>query len=91
MRKRVEEGLWVAKPPYGYRVTPGQPGRIVADEETAPIVREQFARYLAGGACSDLAVWRNTLTLENGARRTTASGGISCPRSCARPSAIPAI
>jgi site-specific DNA recombinase len=73
MRKRVEEGLWVSKPPFGYAVVPGQPGHLQLDEN-APLVREIFSRYLIGGTINGLAGWLNTLLTADGARRTSPTG-----------------
>lgn len=74
MRKRVEEGLWVAKPPFGYTVNRARPGHILIDEETAPIVRELYRRFLDGDTTRGLAGWLNTLTTEDGERRKSPGG-----------------
>ncbi|HVA92071.1 MAG TPA: recombinase family protein [Chloroflexota bacterium] len=79
MRKRVEEGLWVAKPPFGYQVDPTHPGRILIDQEAAPVVREIYGRYLASGTVSGLASWLNTLTTEAGERRRSPAGRYFSP------------
>jgi DNA invertase Pin-like site-specific DNA recombinase len=60
-------GFWTGqKPPLGYKIVyaPGdhgsrkrRSGRLAIDEETGPIVRELFDRYLAGESTRDLTRW----------------------------------
>jgi DNA invertase Pin-like site-specific DNA recombinase len=63
-------GFWCGRTPLGYRLEkkPGahptgkrrRSGRLVIDEDTAPIIRELFERYAAGQSTTDLAKWMNT-------------------------------
>lgn len=79
MRERVEQGLWVAKPPLGYKVDPARPGHIQIDEVTAPLVRELYSRYLVGGSVRELAAWLNTLTTADGDRLRSPLGRYFAP------------
>jgi hypothetical protein len=72
-------GFWTGqKAPLGYKIVhaPGdhgskrrKSGRLVVDEETAPIVRDLFRRYLDGASTYDLTGW---LGLKTGRRWTQA-------------------
>lgn len=54
MHDRAQRGLWNTRPPYGYRMADGDTGKLVPDEEWAPIIKEQFfdglERYKSAGA-----------------------------------------
>ena len=55
MRKRVEEGLWMGKPPFGYRMDPTARGRLVIDDATAD---QLFWRHVAELAKAHLRIGR---------------------------------
>jgi hypothetical protein len=67
MAEVARDGFWVGRVPLGYRLarTPGEhgagkrrrSGRLVIDEERAPIVREAFERYADGESTTALAAW----------------------------------
>ena len=59
-RRRVEEGLWQSRPPFGYRMAPGRPGVLEVVEPEATVVRELFRRTLDGESTYRLADWLNT-------------------------------
>ena len=47
-RGRVEAGLWPGGRPYGYCSVKGEPGALVIDSQTAPVVFRIYAAYAAG-------------------------------------------
>lgn len=44
----VRDGRYAGGCPYGYRVTPGEPGNLQLDPEAAAIVQRIFREYVAG-------------------------------------------
>lgn len=55
MSGRVKDGRSAGGRAYGYRPTPGDPGRPVIHDGEAAIIRRIFADYLAGKAPRDIA------------------------------------
>ncbi len=80
LRKRVEEGLWVVAPPFGYRMDPGHKGRLVIHEPEADVVREMYRRCTAGESTYAIANWLNTLTTPEGSRLLSPRGKWFVPR-----------
>jgi DNA invertase Pin-like site-specific DNA recombinase len=79
MLDAARAGFWTGqKPPFGYKVvyTLGdhggrkrKSGRLVIDEDTAPIVRELFDRAAAGESTRDLTRWLSARTGRRWSRR----------------------
>lgn len=59
-RRRIESGLWVSTPPYGYIVGEKVKGRLEIEESEANTVRLIFAKYLEFGCYSRVSDWLNT-------------------------------
>lgn len=51
----VREGRYAGGRAYGYRPTPGEPGRLRIDPQEAAVVRRIFEEYAAGRAPRDIA------------------------------------
>ncbi len=66
MAYKAGQGLWLGRPPIGYRRTLTR-GVLEPDPVTAPIIQELFARYAAGAAAYALVPWFHTAT---GIRKT---------------------
>ena len=43
--------------PYGYRIDPADRNHLLPDPETAPVIRQIFAMYIAGGRVCDIQRW----------------------------------
>jgi len=56
LKSKRESGLYCACPPYGYRKDAENPGRLVPDEATAPIVRRIYERAAAGDSSRRIAL-----------------------------------
>lgn len=55
MKTRMERGKFVNHAPYGYGKDPLDKHHLLPDPQTAPIVREIFARVLAGQSTTEIA------------------------------------
>lgn len=55
-RQQVEKGKCIfSKPPYGYWKSGEEKGKLIVDEETAPIVKRIFESYLQGDSAYKIA------------------------------------
>ena len=55
MMTRMEKAHYVTAPAYGYRKAPDDKHQLIPDPETAPVVKEIFARVLAGESTTEVA------------------------------------
>ncbi len=60
MTGRVKDGKSAGGRAYGYRPTPGDPGKPTVHEAEAAVIRRIFAEYLAGRSPRDIAIGLNT-------------------------------
>ena len=55
MMTRMEKARYVNLPPYGYKKSESDKHQLIPDPETAPIVREVFARLISGQSTTEVA------------------------------------
>lgn len=55
MMTRMEKARYVNLPPYGYMKSESDKHQLIPDPETAPIVREVFARLISGQSTTEVA------------------------------------
>lgn len=77
-RQQVEKGKCIfAKPPYGYWKSGEEKGKLVADEETAPIVKRIFESYMQGDSSYKIAKDLNAAGVDSPNKRLEKAGLIT--------------
>lgn len=77
-RQQVEKGKCIfSKPPYGYWKSGEEKGKLIVDEETAPIVKRIFESFLQGDSSYKIAKDLNAAGVDSPNKRLEKAGLIT--------------
>lgn len=77
-RQQVEKGKCIfSKPPYGYWKSEEEKGKLIVDEETAPIVKRIFESYVQGDSSYKIAKDLNAAGVDSPNKRLEKAGLIT--------------